>query len=68
MKKKNSRKIALNRETLRHLDTSTLANVGGAATNGPGPRCNSGTCENTWSECYITACNCDPSIVYYCPI
>lgn len=56
MKKKNNRKITLNRETLRSLDGSTLANVAGGATDGPGPRCNSLYCANTWSECYITAC------------
>lgn len=65
MKKKNSRKITLNRETLRSLDKSSLANIGGGATDGPGPRCNSGACADTWSQCYITACN---DCTYTCPV
>ncbi len=68
MKKKSNRKITLNRETLRHLDRSTLANVGGGITNGPGTRCNSTQCADTWKDCYITASDCYPSIEFYCPI
>lgn len=65
MKKKGNRKINLNRETLRSLDAATLADIGGGATNGPGPRCNSGTCADTWSQCYISACS---DCTFTCPV
>jgi hypothetical protein len=68
MKKKNHRKITLNRETLRHLEGSMLADVGGAALTRRAPQCFSNNCGDTWSDCYITACNCDPSIEFYCPV
>jgi hypothetical protein len=60
--------MTLNRETLRTLDRIQLGGIaGGIPTQGP---CGSNGCPsegNTWSDCYISACEDCVSYDVSCP-
>jgi hypothetical protein len=56
MKNRMSRKLKLNRETLRYLNDASLSNVGGGATE---PHCiDTVTCDTCWHSCLDTQCVC----------
>ncbi len=61
MKKRMSRKLQLNRETLRDLNDASLANVEGGGTTQPctSQKCaETITCDTCWYSCNETVCGC----------
>jgi hypothetical protein len=54
--KKTTRRMALSRETLRHLDDSGLAQAEGAETGTASLTCNDGRTCNSCATCFVT-CN-----------